>query len=92
MFAPKQNTYVDNEISRVVFALQEKEPDSEEYATLLEKLSKLQKIRQEEKPDRVSSNTIAMGVVNLTGIFLILQHEHLHPITSKALSFVMKAK
>lgn len=92
MFAPKKNTYVDNEISRVVIALQEKEPTSEEYSALLEKLSKLQKIRQEEKPDTVSSNTIAMGAVNLTGILLILQHENLHVISSKALSFVSKLK
>lgn len=89
---PKKNTYVDNEISRVVLKLQDLEPDTEEYGNTLEKLSKLQKIRQEEKPDRVSSDTIVQSAVNLIGIALIIRHENLNVIASKALSFVSKVK
>lgn len=92
MFAPKKNTYVDNEIARVVLKLQNVEPDTEEYGATLEKLSKLQKIRQEEKPDRISSDTIASGAINLIGIALIIRHENLNVIASKALSFVSKVK
>lgn len=88
MFAPKVNTYVDKEIARTILVLQEKEPDSKEYASTLELLTKLQKIRQEEKPDRLSSDTMLLAGVNLVGLVLILQYEHLHPITSKALSFI----
>ena len=89
---PKKNTYVDMEIARVVLKMQDAEPDTEEYGNTLEKLAKLQKIRQEEKPDRVSSDTIAMGVVNLLGIALIIRHENLNVIATKALSFVSKVK
>jgi hypothetical protein len=92
MFAPKKNTYVDNEISRVVLALQDVDPKSDEYGAILEKLSKLQKVRQEEKPDRVSSDTIAMIAANLAGIAIIVRHENLNVVTSKALSFILKAK
>lgn len=92
MFAPKKNTYVDDQIARVVLEMQDQKTDSTEYGESLERLTKLQKIRQEEKPDTVSSNTIFMGAVNITGIVLILHHEQLHPIASKALSFVSKLK
>lgn len=88
MFAPKVNTYVDNEISRTITVLQGHEPNSKEYGETLEQLQKLQKIRQEEKPDRLSTDAMFQGFVSILGIGLILQHEHLHPITSKALSFI----
>ena len=92
MLAPKTNTYVDGEISRVVLALQNHAPTSEEYGSALEKLSKLHKIRQEEKPDRVSSDTIASVAANLLVVALIIRHEHLNVITSKAMSFVTKTR
>ena len=92
MFAPKKNTYVDDEIARLVLVLQDQEPATEEYGISLERLGKLQKIRQEEKPDRVSSDTIALITANLAGILLVIRHENLNVVTSKALSFILKAK
>lgn len=89
---PKTNTYVDHEISRTVLRLQDLEPDSDEYGALLERLSKLQKIRQEEKPDRPKLDTILTVTANLIGVTLILMVEHEHVITSKAMNFVMKPK
>lgn len=92
MFAPKKNTYVDDEIARLVLELQGQDPKNEEYASILERLGKLQKIRQEEKPDRVSSDTIAVVAANLLGIILVIRHENVNVVTSKALSFIHKAK
>lgn len=88
MFAPKKSTYVDKEIARTILVMQEKEPDSKEYGAALEQLQKLQKIRQEEKPDAVSTDVMFQAAASILGIVLILQHEHLHPITSKAMSFI----
>jgi hypothetical protein len=90
--APKMNTYVDGEIARVVVVLQEKEVGSEEYATLLEQLNKLHKMRQDEKPDRVSSNTMLTVAANLIGIAAIIRHENVNVITSKAMNFIIKPK
>lgn len=87
MFAPKKS-FVDDEIMRIVRKMRELETDTEEYAKLLERLNKLHKIRQESKPDRISMDTLAAAFVNLAGILMILQYEHMHPITSKALSFI----
>jgi hypothetical protein len=89
---PKSNTYVDGEISRTVIALQRATIDSEEYGTLLGRLEKLQKIRQEEKPDAVSTDVLVMAATNLIGIIAILQYENLNVVTSKALSFVTRTR
>ena len=85
---PKSNTYVDGEISRAVMRLQAAEVDSDEYGVLLERLGKLQKIRHEEKPENPTSDAILSSATNLIGIFMILRHEQLNVITSKATSFV----
>lgn len=90
--APKSNTYVDGEISRIILAMQDEEVHSQKYNALLEQLSKLQKIRQEEKPDRASMNTMLTVGANLLGIALIIKHEDVNVITSKALSFIVKPK
>lgn len=45
-----------------------------------------------EKPDRVSKDTLAIIGANIAGIVLILGHERLNVITSKALGFVSRLK
>lgn len=85
---PKKKTYVDNEISRLVLELKDNQVESDEYGAILDHLGKLQKIRQEEKPDPIHTDTIATIAANLIGILMILQHENLNIITSKALSLV----
>lgn len=84
---PKRNTYVDNEIARMVLVMQDHEVNSEEYANLLDRLAKLQKIREDEKMKLVNPDTALMASVNLLGIFMIIKHEHVNVITSKALAF-----
>lgn len=88
MFASQKHTYVDKEIARIVIVLEDKDLDSKEYADTLELLQKLHKIRQDERPDRVSSDAKFQSAASLLGIVLILQYEHLHPIATKALSFI----
>jgi hypothetical protein len=92
MFTPKMDTYVDKEINRAVLVLGEQEPNSEEYASTLEHLAKLQKIRQEEKPDRISYDTMLMVGAHLAGMLLIIRHENVNVITSKALSFIPRLR
>jgi hypothetical protein len=89
---PKRNTYIDGEIARTVAALQLEQIDSEEYDVLLTRIEKMQKIRQEEKPDTVTSDALVLAATNLIGIFVILRHENLNVITSKAMSFVPKLR
>jgi hypothetical protein len=86
------NTYVDKEIARTILVLQEKEVDSKEYAITLERLGKLQNIRKEELPDRPSTDTLLTVGANLLGIILILRHEELNFITSKAIGFIPRLR
>jgi hypothetical protein len=91
-FVPKANTYVDDEIARIVAVMKDQEVNSDEYNVSLERLLKLQKIRHEEKPDRPSSDTLLSVAAHLVGIVLIIRYEHVHVITSKAMSFVPQPK
>lgn len=65
---------------------------SDEYMVMLDQLTKLYAIKEHSTPKRVSSDTLAVVAGNLAGILLIVGHEKAHVVTSKALSFVLKAR
>jgi len=88
----KVNTYVDGEITRITEKLHDLEVTDEKYAKLLDRLNTLHRIRQEEKPDLISADTIALVAANLVGILLILNYEHGAVITSKALGLLVKPR
>lgn len=64
----------------------------EEYELILNRIAKLHKMKEDEKPSQVSKDTLAMIGANLAGILLIIVHERVHVITSKALGFVAKPR
>lgn len=68
------------------------EPTSDDYTKLLDRLADLYKIRAAQQPDRVSKDALAGLLANLAGIGLILNHERIHVITTKAIGFVAKAR
>jgi hypothetical protein len=68
-------------------------PNDEEYSDLVDHLSKLYKIREQESSEKkISANTKAIIIANLAGIVMILGFEKAHVVTSKALSFIVKLK
>lgn len=79
-------------IDNVIAEMAGHDADSDEYAACVKQLGALYKIRAENQPDRVSRDTVATVAANLAGIALILHYEHVHVVTSKALSFVLKAR
>jgi len=90
MFRKKSPSPLDAEIARALKELNDKKPGTEEYNSILNHLEKLHKIQ--ETPDRVSYDTMVATAANLVGIALIIRHEHVNVITSKAMSFVPKLK
>lgn len=90
----KKHTYVDDLITNMVLEIQKHEPDSKEYDECLDRLTQLQKIRNEERnaylSDLPSADTILTVAANLIGIALIINYERLNVITSAALPFVKK--
>jgi hypothetical protein len=65
---------------------------SEEYARTLDALVKLHKMKEEEKPSSVSKDTMAIIAANLLGIFMIITHERVNVITSKAFGLLLRPK
>jgi hypothetical protein len=63
---------------------------SEEYAQTLEVAIKLHKMIEIEKSSYVSKDVMASVGANLLGIFMIIKHEHVNVITSRAMNLIMK--
>lgn len=88
----EHDSQLEAEINRVQTYLASKQIDSEEYAKALKHLFELHKMQEEEKPARVSPDTLVLVGANLLGILLIIRHEHLNVITSRAMNTLIKPK
>lgn len=88
----RNKTHVELELSRLFKLLRTHEPDSDEYTATVDKIAKLHKLEIDEKSKRVSPDTLALIGANLLGIVMILKHEELNVITTKALSLVSRAR
>lgn len=86
-----EQTELDHALDRAIADLNNHEVMSKEYDALLDRIAKLAKMKEDQKPESVSKDTQAMIAANLLGILLIVGYEHAHVITSKALPFVNKA-
>ena len=88
----KEKTMLEKEIEVVLLDMKDMYVDSDEYEVALNHLSILHEINSKEKKWNVSPDTMAVVAGNLLGIVLILKHEELNIITSKAMSFVIKGR
>ena len=87
----KDKPSLDTEIERIKGDLAFEETGSEEYEHKLRNLVTLYELNRKKKLN-VSGDTVVMATVNLLGILLILKHERLNVVSSKALSFVNKLR
>jgi threonine dehydrogenase-like Zn-dependent dehydrogenase len=82
---------LDAEIRELLDKLNEiSDKTSDDYGAILERISKLHKLKAEESPKRISPDTALVVGANLVGILAIVHHEHAHAITSKAIGFILK--
>lgn len=82
---------LENEIERLLEVLKDTDPTELNYATTADQLVKLYKLKEVDSKKRVSPDAMAAAATNLAGILLILNFEHAHVMTSKALGFVVKS-
>jgi hypothetical protein len=88
-----QNVALDTAISDLLEELESMTGSNEDYAETADQLVKLMKLKQEINPAwRPSPDAVVAAAGSLLGILAILHYEKFNVITSKALSFVIKAK
>lgn len=93
MFIRKPDTtdqLLNETIERVLKDMNSEDPHTEKYAQSADQLVKLYALKNETRSRRVSPDTMATVFANLLGIGIIVGHERVHIVTSKALSFVQK--
>lgn len=89
---PTTKSTLEITLDSELIQLRELNPTSKEYEKTLETVSKLHRMKQDDKPATLSPDTVAVVAANLLGIMLILKYEKFDIVTSKALGFVMKAR
>jgi hypothetical protein len=93
MFPRKpQETGLDEAITEILSEMKGFTSDSEDYATMVNHLVTLHKLKETNSSKRVSADTMAIVAGNLLGILAILSYERVHVVTSKALSFAGKLR
>lgn len=67
------------------------EKESKDWDTCLADVQTIAKLLG-DKPKPIDPNTVILSATNLVGILLIINHERLNVITTKALGFILKAR
>ena len=80
----------DKEVDRILALMSNMEPSSEDYKKAAESLKTLCEARAKKPAHLIEPEAIVAALSSLLGIVLILQHERLHVVTSRAISFVRK--
>jgi hypothetical protein len=85
-------TPIDKQITCVLDEMTTVGVTTEEFPTLLSYLERLHALRQKERREPISRDTIALIAGNLMGILLIVAYEQKHVITSKGFGQVIRPK
>lgn len=89
---PRAKTELEKALDRALTQLDNSQVDSKEYGEILDRVAKLHKMKEDEKPKSVSKDTMAMIAANLFGIVLIISTEREHVITTKAMQMLARPK
>lgn len=77
---------------RAIRDLEDQAVASEGYVERLDIVARLHRMLEEEKSHLLSRDTMAVITANLLGILMIIKHEHVNVIVSRAMSLVIKPK
>lgn len=91
---PKRDrrTPLQKEIESVLANMATMDPASAEYGTYADHLKVLYEAKATEKSKRPSTDVIISTAGSLIGILMIIKHEQLNVISTKALQFVTRGK
>jgi hypothetical protein len=87
-------TKLDAEIRALLDKLESmSDKNSDEYGTIVERISKLHKLKAEERPKQISPDTVLVVAANVFGILWLARYERENVIKSRsAFSHVMKPR
>jgi len=88
----RKKSKLEKAIDSILDDMAKFDASSDEYGEMAGNLEKLLKAKSYEKSKGISPDTAIVVAANLIGIVLILKHEKVDIITSKALGFVMKGR
>jgi hypothetical protein len=91
MFKKKEPNAIDVQIEVLSNSMKNYPVDSPEYAAAMEKMVVLAKTKNEGKKP-IDPNTIIAVAGGLLQVVMIIGHERLHVLTSKAIGFVLKGR
>jgi len=80
----------DDEVNRILNRMRDIDPTEEDYQKAAQGLKTLCEARGKKPAFPVDLEVLITAGVNLLGIVLILNHERLSVVTSKAIAFVRK--
>ena len=88
----REQSSLEFEVERALRELKNHAIGSEEYNKTLDSIVVLHRMKEEEKPDSVSKDTLAIIGANLLGVLVIIKHESVNVITSKAMNLLLKPR
>jgi hypothetical protein len=83
------NTF-DEEVERVLNLMSDLDPTGDDYKKAVESLKTLCEARSKKPAFPIDLETILMVGSNLLAVVLILQHERLNVISTRAIGFIRK--
>jgi hypothetical protein len=89
---PRHQRILEDEYVRVLTELGSLQRNSQEYAKMLGNVERIHGLMDIRKPSPVSRETLLTIGANILGILLIIKHEDVNVITSKALGFVIRVR
>lgn len=88
----REPSSLELEVERALRELKHHPIGSEEYVKTLDSIVVLHRMKEEEKPDFVSRDTLAVVGANLLGILLIINHERVDIASRAAMSLILKPR
>ena len=87
-----KRTELEKEIDKLIDGLRTVNYDTEDYTKRLQIIERLKSLEDDKSKRRVSPDTVLLVAGNILGILIIVNHERLHVIASKALSHVIRGR
>jgi hypothetical protein len=92
VFGREKVTPLDVQIERILDEMSSIDVSDEEYPQLITRLEQLYKLKDKQRPSRVSRDTLWTVAGNLFGILLIVAFERTHVMTSKGFNQIIRPR